>query len=195
MQFVKRYEKDTGLDLGGAITLFIVFLVSLLLLAYVTSFYDLKETIFGASITKHVSDIMTEHEAGKSIFLLSFVVLVLGLIKSTQIKEGVNQFFENRIVIPTTNFLIGLISVMLAVSTSVSVSLVATYGVTDQVIMILFYAYLKNILLSLFLLYPLIILNFNSSGTMTNSKKYILALVSVVMYIVTLSFYHEIDIF
>jgi len=188
VQSVKEYEKNTDLDLGGAITLFIVFLFSLLILAGVSRLYDLEETIFGATITKHVSDIMTEHEAGKSLFLLSFIVLILGFIKSIQIKKGVNKFFENRIVIPTTNFLIGLIAVMLAVSTSVSVSLFLSYGFTDQICMILFYVYLKNIFLSFFLLCPLIILNFNSDVKITQSKKYTLVLCSVAMYIITLSF-------
>ena len=192
MEFVTKVEEKTGLDLWGAITLYLVFFGVLLFLTEISGIVGHDITILGESTMKHVSDIMSEHEASKSLFALSIVALLLGFINSLFIKNTELCFYNKRIVIPTTNFLISLVFVMLAVSTAVAFGVYRLVGLSSVLYNVLFYGFLKNILLSIFLIYPLIVLKIN-----TNINPYfknISALLSCIIYSLILSQFHKIDI-
>lgn len=121
MRMLEKISNRTVLDVKSPASLFIGFLLSLCLLALIARSLDFETVIFGETLTKHVSDIMSEHEAGKSMFALSILVLLISYTKlimewlSIPIKPSINTY----IFINPANFLISLISVELAVTTAV----------------------------------------------------------------------------
>ena len=63
---------------------------------------------------------MTEHEAGKSMFVLSIFALFCSYSKYfISLKWGVNSFLNKYLVLAPTNFLVSLVFVELAVTYSV----------------------------------------------------------------------------
>lgn len=100
---------------------------------------------------------MTEHEAGKSMVVLSVYAVLVSVVKSIwQIRANVPAFFDRYVVMVPTNFLISLVFVECAVT--LSVIAVSPKGVPG-----IWWGLLclggKNLLLASTLLCALILLN------------------------------------
>ena len=113
-------DSKTELDLKSPLSLFVVFLVILCTSAWIVSLFSFETKLFGTELTKHLSEIMTEHEAGKSMFVLSIFALVFSYSKYLiSLKWSVNPFLNKYLVLAPTNFLVSLVFVELAVTYSV----------------------------------------------------------------------------
>lgn len=120
---VSNWRKFSGrveLDFEAPLTLFCTFAVIFSVVGWVVLQLPFEAELFGVKLTKHVSDIMTEHEAGKSMFVLSVYALLVSFIKSVwQVRSTVPPFFNRYVVIVPANFLISLVFVEGAVAFSV----------------------------------------------------------------------------
>jgi len=118
--YKKKRSDVTGLDFKGAVSLFCIFTIVLCLAAWMVQRFPFETTIFGTSLTEHLSNIMTEHEAGKSIVVLSFYAFVVSYLRFfLSLKFNVSNFFDRYVVFVPTNFLVNLVFVELAVTLSV----------------------------------------------------------------------------
>ncbi|WP_010222575.1 hypothetical protein [Pseudomonas donghuensis] len=152
-KFVGRVE----LDFEAPLTLFCTFAVIFSVVGWIVIQLPFKTELFGVELIKHVSDIMTEHEAGKSMFVLSVYTLLVSFIKSVwQARSAVHSFFNRYIVIVPANFLISLVFVEGAVT--FSVILVTPTGVPGAGEMFLYLGG-KYLVLASTLLSALILLN------------------------------------
>jgi hypothetical protein len=78
---INYIDDRTELDIKSAFSLFVVFLVALCFSAWIVSLFSFETKIFDKELTKHLSEIMTEHEAGKSMFVLSIFALLFSYSK------------------------------------------------------------------------------------------------------------------
>lgn len=118
---LSKIERICDLDVRPSVSLFFVFLVVMSLLVIMSNLLPFETKVFGVHIAKHVSDIMTEHEAFKSIFVLTVLVVLGGLIKQGFLlaESNISPFINKYIVLAPTNFLVGLIFVAMAITTTV----------------------------------------------------------------------------
>ncbi|MCG6229669.1 hypothetical protein [Vibrio furnissii] len=159
MRYIKELEYKTGLDIGDVISVFLVFLTCFYLLANGAKLFPYGYEVFGTNINQHVGELMTEHEAGKSITLLSVLAIFLGLIKSLRGSEFHKGTFDSRVVTPITNFTLCLISTMLAITYAVGFTLKPFPGGESLYLMFLYHGFLKHTLLCLSIGCALVVLN------------------------------------
>jgi hypothetical protein len=173
-------DSKTELDLKPSFSLFVVFLVILCISAWVVSLFDFETKVFGSELTKHLSEIMTEHEAGKSMFVLSIFALVISYSKYfISLKWGVNSFLNKYLVLAPTNFLVSLVFVELAVTYSVVIM------VTKSPIPywdVLLYLGGKNTVLGLALILSLVVINKSKSLNINQLLQLILSAIFACVY-------------
>ncbi|MGK0149695.1 hypothetical protein [Pseudomonas putida] len=120
VSYWRKFSGRVELDFEAPITLFCTFAVIFSVVGWIAVHLPFETELFGVELTKHVSDIMTEHEAGKSMFVLSIYALLVSFIKSVwQARAAVLPFFNRYVVIVPANFLVSLVFVEGAVTFSV----------------------------------------------------------------------------
>ena len=157
---LSKIERFSDLDVRSPVSLFFVFLSVMSILGIVSNVLPFETKVFGVHIAKHVSDIMTEHEAFKSIVVLTFIAVVGGTIKQIFLVSGseLSSFSNKYIVLAPTNFLISLVSVAIAITATVLLLAPKPPGVWG----VLSIVFIKNGVLAVTLICSLIILNAKS---------------------------------
>lgn len=176
---MENIDKDMRLDLKDPFSLFCIFLVVLCIAAWVIQKFPFDTEIFGDNLTKHLSDIMTEHEAGKSMFAISLYVLFMSYVKFfISLRWKCNTFFDKYFVLAPAGFLISLIFVEMAVTVSVVVMVPKEpYSPWPE----LFYLGGKNLALSICLVGSMMVLN-NASLVPRKFVKFFVSLFLSSMY-------------
>ncbi|PYG96842.1 hypothetical protein CVV67_30885 [Arthrobacter stackebrandtii] len=127
---------------------------------------------------------MTEHEAGKSMFVLSIYALLVSFIKSVwQARAAVHPFFNRYVVIVPANFLISLVFVEGAVTFSVLLVLPADAPGAGEMFL---YLGGKYLVLAFTLLCTLILLNSDRDLIKNFWLKHVAALCLVALFILGL---------
>ncbi|EKF9401013.1 hypothetical protein O1B79_003558 [Vibrio cholerae] len=159
MRYIKKLECETGLDISGSISLFFVFLVCFFFLSKGAQQFPYGFQVFGLNINQHVGNLMSEHEAGKSISLLSFLAIILGVIKSLKGSSFHKGFVDSKIIIPITNFTLCLTATMLAITYAVAFTLSPLPGTESVYFIFLYHGFLKHTILCFSIGFALISLN------------------------------------
>jgi len=186
MNIYKRIIESTELDVKTPIPLFFGFFFLLSLLAFVSQQFPFDSEVFGGNLTKHVSDIMSEHETRKSLFVLSVLTIILGFLKNIikligiKISEFVNKYF----FISLTNFLISLVFVELGVTASVALMAPKIHEVATFV---LIYLVGRNFTLAAFLVTSLIVLNGTDNLSISYLRRISVASILTAIYFYMLS--------
>ncbi|WP_146018004.1 MULTISPECIES: hypothetical protein [Pseudomonas] len=180
-----KVDNSMELDFKNPLSLFCTFLVILCITAWVSQQLPLETKFFGVELTKHVSDIMSEHEAGKSMFALSIYVLSVSYVKYfLSLRSKINVSFNRYAVLAPANFLVSLVFVEMAVTFSV-IAMVPKEPVSPW--SVLLYLGGKNLALSAFLLSSLAILNNNCQLVSNNLLKLFLSLFLSFLYFLALT--------
>lgn len=124
MQLKKLFFQDTDVDFRSASSLYVIFAVVITVLGFASRSMGMNFEIAGASVVKHVSDIMTEHEAPKTIVALFLVVIFLGYIRTgvASVGKKIPDKLDRYLFLPPSTFLVELVAVVLAVATAVLLS-------------------------------------------------------------------------
>ncbi|WP_024591785.1 MULTISPECIES: hypothetical protein [unclassified Pseudoalteromonas] len=177
---INYIDDRTELDIKSAFSLFVVFLVALCFSAWIVSLFSFETKIFDKELTKHLSEIMTEHEAGKSMFVLSIFALLFSYSKYLfSLKWGVNPFLNKYLVLAPTNFLVSLVFVELAVTYSV-VIMVPKSPIPHWDVLL--YLGGKNTVLGIALILSLAVINKNSSLNINKTQQFFLSVILAGIY-------------
>lgn len=154
---LSKVEKMCDLDVRTPVSLFFVFLVVMSSLGMVSNLLPFETKVFGVHIAKHVSDIMTEHEAFKSIFVLTCITVFVGILKQSFLLAGstLSTFTNKYVVLAPTNFLVSLVFVALAITITVFLFAPKPPGAWT----LLFFIFAKNGVLAISLITSLVFLN------------------------------------
>ncbi|TDF37391.1 hypothetical protein EYS14_14670 [Alteromonadaceae bacterium M269] len=186
---IKTFANKTALDLTTPTSLFIVFFLVMSLLAQVSLRFPNAE-ILGATFVKHVSDIMTEHEAGKSMIVLMICAFILSLVRLLSYRNAPQNKYTLSLVHPVCNFLLSLVFVELAITGAVTLSALGKPLFKEMFL----YMTLKNILLSITLLLSLMLLNLEKTQD-TASRFYLISFAAILaaVHAWILNSWHEIQ--
>jgi hypothetical protein len=95
--------------------------------------------IYGETLIKHISDLMSEHEAIKSLNILSIGFIIISFITALYtIYKKPNPKFYLYFLHPMLNFICTLAAVSLAITVSVFISSLGMYGAFPTSLILLF---------------------------------------------------------
>ncbi len=172
---INYLDQRTELDLKNPVSLFVIFFVLLCVSAWLVSQFNFDTKLFGTQLIKHLSDIMIEHEAGKSMFVLSIFALIISYLKYlVSLRYIISPPINRYLVLAPINFLVSLVFVEMAVTYSVIISVPKgpiSYWAD------LFYLGGKNTFLAVTLLTSLAILNISDGFQMGRLKQLVITMV------------------
>ncbi|GIU05298.1 hypothetical protein TUM4261_06950 [Shewanella sp. c952] len=160
MDKYRKFIFCSTLDLKTPFYLSRVFFLLTLIVA--TFAYYCNDCIPGLNLIEFVGSIMTEHEAGISMAILSVVALFCGVIKLYCFKAD-NKSIDLKVINPVTNFLLSLVFVEIGITLGTTIATfiaLPTETITLNIFWgMLFYLSIKNVLLASTLVAGLILLN------------------------------------
>ncbi len=118
------------------------------ILGIVVRVYGMDVYLYGKILPQHVSDLMTEHEAIKSLNIFSIIIIVVCFLSALLSYARIDHTkIELYFKYPVSNFILTLAAVSLAISISVFIS---TLGIPEAFLLIIGVAINAVLSLSLF---------------------------------------------
>lgn len=131
---------------------FFAFLAIFTAIGIVGRMFKFDTVFLGKKLSEHISDLMVEHEALKTLFFVSVILIAVGLLRGGLALFRVKSYFiRDNFSIPVSNFIATLAAISVAISVSVYLTSIHMLGFFS-VITVLF---VLNVMLAGFLIFSL----------------------------------------